>query len=75
MPLMFFMLKKKKYILLKFQNITQIVGLSALLRGITSTHYGDFYCLNFLNSFRTKNQLDSHKDICENEDFCNINPF
>ena len=28
--------------------------LSALLRGITSTHYSDFYCLNCPHSFRTK---------------------
>ena len=35
--------------------------LSALLRGITSKHYGDFYCLNCLHSFRSKNKLESHK--------------
>ena len=27
--------------------------LSALLRGITSKHYVDFYCLNCLRAFRT----------------------
>ena len=46
--------------------------LSALLRGITSKHYGDFYCLNCLHSFRTKNKLESHKRVCENKDFCNV---
>ena len=45
--------------------------LSALLRGITSKHYGDF-CLNCLYSFRIKNQLESHKKVCKNKDFCNI---
>ena len=25
--------------------------LSALLKGITSKHHGDFYCLNYLHSF------------------------
>ena len=35
--------------------------LSALLRGITSKNNGDFYCLNCLHSFRTKNKLQSHK--------------
>ena len=35
--------------------------LSALLRGITSKHYGDFYCLNCLHSFRSKNKLELHK--------------
>ena len=28
--------------------------LSALLRGITSKHHGDFYCLNGLHSFVTE---------------------
>ena len=88
--IMFCMLKKKKHILLMFQNLTQIVKnkfsnrekgrwhylavkkLSALLRGVTSKHYGDFYCLNCFNSFGTKNKLQSHKRVCENKDFCNI---
>ena len=34
---------------------------SALLRGITSKNNGDFYCLNYLHSFRTKNKLESRK--------------
>ena len=46
--------------------------LSALLRGITSKNKGDFYCLNSLFSFRTKNKLELHKRVCENEDFCNL---
>ena len=29
--------------------------LSTLLRGITSKNNGDFYCLNRIHSFRTKN--------------------
>ena len=35
--------------------------LSALLRGITSKHYDNFYCLNCLYFFRKKNKLESHK--------------
>ena len=31
--------------------------LSALLKGITSKHDGDFYCLNCFYSFTTKNAL------------------
>ena len=46
--------------------------LSALLRGITSKNNGDFYCANCLHSFRTKNNLKSHKEACENKDFCSI---
>ena len=43
-----------------------------LLRGITSKHYGDFFCLTCLHSFRTKNKLQLHKRVCENKDFCNV---
>ena len=46
--------------------------LSALLRGITSKTNGDFYCLSCLHSFRTKSRLESRKNVCENNDFCNI---
>ena len=46
--------------------------LSALLRGITSKHHGDFYCLNCLHSFSTENKCKSHKKVCENKDFCNV---
>ena len=35
--------------------------LSALLRGITSKTDGDFYRLNCLHSFITKNKLQFHK--------------
>ena len=34
--------------------------LSALLREVTSTHDDDFYCLNSLHLFITKNKLESH---------------
>ena len=43
--------------------------LSVLLRGITSKTNGDFYCLNCLHSFRTKNKLESNKKVCDNKDF------
>ena len=43
--------------------------LTALLRGITSKYDGDFYCLIFLHSFRTKNKLKLHKIVCENKHF------
>ena len=47
-------------------------NLSGLLRGITSSHYGDFYCLNCFHSYRTKNKLEAHKKICENHDYCHV---
>ena len=37
-----------------------IKSLSALIRGITSKHVGDFYCLNCLHSFITKTKLESN---------------
>ena len=43
--------------------------LSTLLRGLTSKHRGDFYCLNCLHSFRTENKLKSHEKVCKNKDF------
>ena len=49
-----------------------VKNLSRLLRGITSNHDGDFYCLNCFYSYRTKNKLDAHKKICENHDYCHI---
>ena len=44
--------------------------LSVLLRGITSEHVGDFYCLSCFQSYSTKNKLKKHKDVCENHDYC-----
>ena len=47
-----------------------VKNLSRLLRGITSNHKEDFYCLNCFHSYRTENKLESHKKICENHDYC-----
>ena len=49
-----------------------VKNLPGLLRGITFTHKEDFYCLNCFHSYRTKNKLKSHKKICENHDYCNV---
>ena len=38
-----------------------VKNLSGLLRGITSTHREDFYCLNCFHSHRTENKLEAHK--------------
>ena len=46
--------------------------LFTLLRGITSKHHVDFYCLNCLHSFRTENKLRSHEKVCKHKDFCGI---
>ena len=46
--------------------------LSALLRGITSNHHCDFYCLNCFHFFATENKLQSRKRACQIKDFCSI---
>ena len=46
--------------------------LSRLLRGITSNHDGDYYCLNCFHSYRTENKLNAHKKVCKNHEYCNI---
>ena len=42
--------------------------ISALLWGITSKNNGDFYCRNYLHSFRTKNKLKKNYNVYENHD-------
>ena len=42
------------------------------VKGNTSKHHSDFYCLNCFHSFRTENKLESHKKLCENKYFCII---
>ena len=49
-----------------------VKNLSRLLRGITSNHKKDFYCLNCFHSYRTENKLEAHKKICENHDYCHV---
>ena len=49
-----------------------VKNLSRLLRGVTSNHHGDFYCLNCFHSYSTKNKLEAHKKICENHDYCHV---
>ena len=49
-----------------------VKSLSRLLRGITSNHVGDYYCLNCFHSYRTENKINAHKKICGNNEYCNI---
>ena len=49
-----------------------IKSIPRLLRGITSTHDGDFYCLNCFHSYRTSNKLKKHVQLCQVNDFCNL---
>ena len=45
-------------------------SLSALLRGITSNHDGDFYCLNCFHSCSTKEKLKKH--VFNDYDYCYV---
>ena len=57
---------EKQVILLMICNhYLTVKNLPRLLRGITSNHDGDFYCLNYFHSYRTKNKLEAHKNICD----------
>ena len=47
-------------------------SLSALLKGITSKHKGDSYCLNCVHSYRTKEAFKKHTKLCEDKDYCYI---
>ena len=46
--------------------------MSALPRGRSSNHDGDFYGLNCFNSCTPKNKLKEHEKICNNRDCCRI---
>ena len=39
-----------------------VKSLSALLKGITSKHKEDFYCLNCFRPYTTRNKLERHKN-------------
>ena len=44
------------------QHYLAVKKLSALLRGVTSKHYGDFSCMNCFYSFGTKTNLNRIKE-------------
>ena len=54
------------------QHYLVVKNLSRLLRGITSNHKEDFYCLNCFHSYKTENKLEGHKKTCENHDYCHV---
>ena len=49
-----------------------VKSISGLLRGITSNHNGDFYCLNCFHPYTTEKKLRKHERICNDHDFCNL---
>ena len=46
--------------------------ISALLGGITSNNNGDFYRLNGLHSYRTKEKLKKHEKVRKDRDYCYV---
>ena len=72
-----YLTQKRQIILLMISDSQKwhylvVKNLSGFLRGITSNHKEDFYCLNCFHSYRTENKLESHKKICENHDYCHV---
>ena len=49
-----------------------VTRLSSLLKGITSKHNGDFYCLNCFRAYTTRIKLEKQKNVCENRDYCYV---
>lgn len=43
-----------------------VKNISKRLRGITSSHNDDGYCMNCLRSRRTKSKFESHENVCKN---------
>ena len=78
--LIFYILKKWKYVLPIFQKLTRIVKEQIILLLIPNKerHYQhqntkiNFFCVNCLHCHATKNKLKPHKKVSENKDFCGI---
>ena len=44
-------------------------SLPALLRGRTSNHKGEFYCLNCFHSYSTKEKVKKYEKVCNDHDY------
>ena len=70
--------RKKQVILLMITDdgnrwhYLAVKSLPALLRGITSNHHGDFYCLNCFHSYTTHSKLKRHERVCNNHEYCRV---
>ena len=49
-----------------------VKSLSRLLRVNTLNHDGDYYCINYLYSFRTESKLNSHENVCKDQAYCHM---
>ena len=59
----------------KVWHYLAVKSLPALLRGTTSNHRRDFYCLNCFDSYTTHNKLKKHERICNNHDYCRVDMY
>ena len=68
---------EKQVILLMISNgenwhYIVVKSLPGLPKRITSSHNEDFYCLNCFCAYTTKNNIEEHKKICENNKYCHV---
>ena len=54
------------------QHYLAVTNLPALLQGNSSNYEGRLYCLNCFNSYKSKNKLKEHEEICNNHNSCRI---
>ena len=69
--------KNQVFLLMITDNVERwhylaVTSLSVLLRGISSSNNGDFYCLNCFHSYHTLNKLKRHERVCNNHDYCHV---
>ena len=49
-----------------------VKSISGLLRGLTSNHNGNFYCLNCFHPYTTEKKLRKHERICNDHTFYHL---
>ena len=49
-----------------------VKGLQALLRGITSNHDGESYCLSCFHPYRTEKNLKKQEKVCSEHNYCYV---
>ena len=49
-----------------------VKSISALFSGLTSDNHGDFYCLNCIHLYTTKQKLKKLEKVCNNHNYCYV---
>ena len=52
-----------------------VKSIPAFIRGVWSTHNGDYYCLNYFHSYTTEEKLKAHQELCINNNFAFKNAY